>query len=146
LARSAYGTNRRIGEAGVSIARLESLTLLNATPQTLDTPSKPESEYRSAKRPPNIPELPVQASAETAAKTIVEMGAHVTIIDKNLDQLRELDNIFLSKIATLASSAYMVHDAIEGGVNTYAGKLTYQVVAFSQGRDYTALDQLVSLG
>src|SRR5207253_8969463 len=29
LARSAYGASRRIGEAGISIARLESLTLLN---------------------------------------------------------------------------------------------------------------------
>jgi alanine dehydrogenase len=40
------------------------------------------------------------------------MGAHVTIIDNNLDRLRELDDIFLSKISTLASSAYMIHDAI----------------------------------
>ncbi|MFL6546701.1 MAG: alanine dehydrogenase, partial [Candidatus Udaeobacter sp.] len=42
----------------------------------------------------------------------VGMGAHVTIIDNNLDRLRELDDIFLSKISTLASSAYMIHDAI----------------------------------
>src|SRR6266849_3669145 len=34
LARSAYGTSRRIGEAGISVARLESLTLLNAIPLT----------------------------------------------------------------------------------------------------------------
>jgi alanine dehydrogenase len=47
-----------------------------------------------------------------AAKIAVGMGAHVTIIDNNLDRLRELDDIFLSKIATLASSAYMIHDAI----------------------------------
>jgi alanine dehydrogenase len=47
-----------------------------------------------------------------AAKIAVGMGAHVTIIDSNLDRLRELDDIFLSKIATLASSAYMIHDAI----------------------------------
>jgi alanine dehydrogenase len=189
-----------------------------------------------------------------AAKIAVGMGAHVTIIDNNLDRLRELDDIFLSKISTLASSAYMIHDAVsqadliigavlvpgaaaprlvtrsmlkdvadgavvvdvavdqggcvetthptthsdptyyvEGvlhycvanmpgavprtstfaltnatlpyalklanfgfkaavesdkdlaaGVNTYAGKLTYQAVATSQGREYTALDQLVN--
>jgi alanine dehydrogenase len=189
-----------------------------------------------------------------AAKIAVGMGAHVTIIDNNLDRLRELDDIFLSKIATLASSAYMIHDAVsqadlivgavlvpgaaaprlvtrsmlkdvtdgavvvdvavdqggcvetthptthsdpifyvEGvlhycvanmpgavprtstfaltnstlpyalklanhgfetavasdaglkkGVNTYAGKLTYEAVALSQGRDYTPLDQLLS--
>ena len=47
-----------------------------------------------------------------AAKIAVGMGAHVTIIDSNLDRLRELDDIFLSKISTLASSAYMIHDAI----------------------------------
>jgi alanine dehydrogenase len=47
-----------------------------------------------------------------AAKMAVGMGAHVTIIDNNLDRLRELDDIFLSKISTLASSAYMIQDAI----------------------------------
>jgi alanine dehydrogenase len=47
-----------------------------------------------------------------AAKIAVGMGAHVTIIDRELDRLRELDDIFLSKISTLASSAYMIHDAI----------------------------------
>src|SRR6266404_881175 len=127
LARSAYGTSRRIGDAGISVARLESLTLLNATPITFalrvpllvrhrhaPTPAsggrqinteQPESEYCLARLATNIPELPVRASAETAATITVEMGAHVTIIDNNLDRLRELDGIFLSKIATLASSA-----------------------------------------
>jgi alanine dehydrogenase len=47
-----------------------------------------------------------------SAKIAVGMGAHVTIIDSNLDRLRELDDIFLTKISTLASSAYMIHDAI----------------------------------
>ena len=47
-----------------------------------------------------------------AAKIAVGMGAHVTIIDNNLDRLRELDDIFLTKISTLASSAYMIHDAV----------------------------------
>src|SRR5258708_32929951 len=59
LARSAYGTSRRIGEAGVSVARLESLTLLNAIPLTFDTqranlnPStlgKTSTEYTRASR------------------------------------------------------------------------------------------------
>jgi alanine dehydrogenase len=184
------------------------------------------------------------------------MGAHVTIIDNNLDRLRELDDIFLSKISTLASSAYMIHDAIsdadlivgavlvpgaaaprlvtrsmlkdvpngsvivdvavdqggcietthptthsnptyyvegvlhycvanmpgavprtstfaltnatlpyalklanqgfltaitgdpglKAGVNTYAGRLTYEAVAVDQGREYTPLDQLIGAG
>jgi alanine dehydrogenase len=47
-----------------------------------------------------------------AAKIAVGMGAHVTMIDNNLERLRELDDIFLSKISTLASSAYMIQDAI----------------------------------
>jgi alanine dehydrogenase len=47
-----------------------------------------------------------------SAKIAVGMGAHVTIIDRDLDRLRELDDIFLTKISTLASSAYMIHDAI----------------------------------
>src|ERR1044072_594553 len=47
-----------------------------------------------------------------AAKSAVGMGANVTIIDKDLDRLRELDDIFLSKISTLASSAYMIPDAV----------------------------------
>ncbi|QQS43085.1 MAG: alanine dehydrogenase [Acidobacteriota bacterium] len=47
-----------------------------------------------------------------AAKMAVGLGAHVTIIDKNLDRLRELDDIFLSKIQTLASSRYQIHEAI----------------------------------
>ncbi|HUF05436.1 MAG TPA: alanine dehydrogenase [Aridibacter sp.] len=47
-----------------------------------------------------------------AAKMAVGLGAHVTIIDINLDRLRELDDIFLSKIQTLASSRYQIHEAI----------------------------------
>ncbi|MEJ7710550.1 MAG: FAD-dependent oxidoreductase [Pyrinomonadaceae bacterium] len=54
-----------------------------------------------------------------AAKIAVGMGAHVTIIDSNLDRLRELDDIFLSRITTLASSAYAIHDAVSAGRPDY---------------------------
>ncbi len=47
-----------------------------------------------------------------AAKMAVGMGAQVTIIDSNLDRLRELDDIFLSKVSTLASSTYAIQGAI----------------------------------
>jgi len=47
-----------------------------------------------------------------AAKIAVGMGAQVTIIDKDLDRLRELDDIFLSRITTLASNSYSIHEAI----------------------------------
>lgn len=48
-----------------------------------------------------------------AAKVAVGMGAMVTIIDKNLDQLRYLDDIFGSQIRTLVSNAYNIWQAIE---------------------------------
>lgn len=47
-----------------------------------------------------------------AAKMAVGLGAHVTIIDKNLERLRQLDDIFLSKVQTLASSRYAIEEAI----------------------------------
>jgi alanine dehydrogenase len=47
-----------------------------------------------------------------AAKMAVGLGAKVTIIDINLDRLRQLDDIFLSKVQTLASSSYAIHEAI----------------------------------
>ncbi len=47
-----------------------------------------------------------------AAKMAVGLGAKVTIVDKNLDRLRQLDDIFLSKVQTLASSSYAIEEAI----------------------------------
>lgn len=47
-----------------------------------------------------------------AAKMAIGLGAHVTIIDRNLDRLRQLDDIFLSKVQTLASSPYAIREAI----------------------------------
>jgi alanine dehydrogenase len=47
-----------------------------------------------------------------AAKMAVGLGAHVTIIDRSLDRLRQLDDIFLSKVQTVASSRYAIHEAI----------------------------------
>ncbi len=47
-----------------------------------------------------------------AAKMAVGLGAKVTIIDRNLDRLRQLDDIFLSKVQTLASSRFQIEEAI----------------------------------
>jgi alanine dehydrogenase len=47
-----------------------------------------------------------------AAKMAVGLGAKVTIIDRDLDRLRQLDDIFLSKVQTLASSRYAIEEAI----------------------------------
>ncbi|MGE0131328.1 MAG: alanine dehydrogenase [Blastocatellales bacterium] len=46
-------------------------------------------------------------------KMAVGLGANVVVLDKNLDRLRYLDDIFSSKIKTLVSNPYTVKEAIE---------------------------------
>ncbi len=43
-----------------------------------------------------------------AAKMALGLGAHVAIIDRNLNRLRELDDIFNGQVVTLASNAWTV--------------------------------------
>jgi len=45
-------------------------------------------------------------------KMAVGLGANVTVLDKNLDRLRYLDDIFGAKIKTLMSNNYNVQEAI----------------------------------
>lgn len=47
-----------------------------------------------------------------AAKIAVGLGAHVTIIDKNLGRLREIDDIYSSQVVTLASNLYTIREAL----------------------------------
>lgn len=47
-----------------------------------------------------------------AAKIAVGMGAKVTIVDLNLNRLRELDDIFNGKLFTLASNSYNIARAV----------------------------------
>ena len=47
-----------------------------------------------------------------AAKMAVGLGAHVTIIDKNLDRLRQLDDIYSSTVVTLASNILTVRESL----------------------------------
>lgn len=47
-----------------------------------------------------------------AMQMAVGMGARVTVIDKNVDRLRQLDLVFGNRIATLYSSAQSVEDAV----------------------------------
>ncbi|MEO7028020.1 MAG: alanine dehydrogenase [Acidobacteriaceae bacterium] len=47
-----------------------------------------------------------------AAKIALGMGARVTLVDLNLNRLRELDDIFSGRIYTLASNAYNVERAV----------------------------------
>ncbi len=48
-----------------------------------------------------------------AAKIALGMGAHVTLIDKNLNRLRELDDIFGGQIVTLASNAWTIGENLK---------------------------------
>jgi alanine dehydrogenase len=48
------------------------------------------------------------------------------------------------KLANLGFKAAVLADSgLAEGVNTYAGKLTYQAVALAQGREFTPLGQLL---
>lgn len=47
-----------------------------------------------------------------SAKMAVGLGAHVSILDINLNRLRELDDIYSSQIVTLASSGWTIREAL----------------------------------
>lgn len=48
-----------------------------------------------------------------AAKMAVGMGAHVIIIDKNLNRLRQLDDIFNNQVVTLASNSWTIRESLK---------------------------------
>lgn len=48
-----------------------------------------------------------------AAKIAIGMGAHVTIIDRNLNRLRELDDIFNGQVVTLASNSWTISENLK---------------------------------
>jgi alanine dehydrogenase len=48
-----------------------------------------------------------------AAKIAVGMGAHVTIIDRNLNRLRQLDDIFNGEVVTLASNVWTISENLK---------------------------------
>jgi len=47
-----------------------------------------------------------------AAKIALGMGAHVTVLDNNLRQLRYIDDVFLGRVATLASNSITIADSV----------------------------------
>src|SRR5580700_4472570 len=47
-----------------------------------------------------------------AAKVAVGLGAHVTIIDHDLERLRNLDDIYSSQVVTLASNTLTIRDSL----------------------------------
>lgn len=47
-----------------------------------------------------------------AAKMACGLGANVTIVDRNLNRLRELDDIYSNSIRTLASNTYTIREGV----------------------------------
>jgi len=47
-----------------------------------------------------------------AAKIACGLGANVTIIDRNLNRLRELDDVYFNSIRTLASNTYTIRETV----------------------------------
>ncbi len=47
-----------------------------------------------------------------AAKIACGLGANVTLIDRNLNRLRELDDIYFNSIRTLASNTYTIRESV----------------------------------
>jgi len=62
--------------------------------------------------PANVLILGGGTAGYNAAKVAHGMGAHVTIIDKNLNRLRELDDIFNSQVVTLACNARIIGETL----------------------------------
>ncbi len=63
--------------------------------------------------PANIVVLGGGVVGTNAAKIAVGMGAHVTVIDRNLNRLRELDDIFSGQIVTLASNVFTISETLK---------------------------------
>ena len=60
--------------------------------------------------PANVVILGGGVVGHNACKMAVGMGAHVIIIDRNLDRLRELDDIYSSHVVTMASNAWTIRE------------------------------------
>jgi alanine dehydrogenase len=62
--------------------------------------------------PANVVILGGGVVGTNAARIASGMGAHVTIIDRNLQRLRELDDIFNGMVVTLASNTYTITESL----------------------------------
>jgi len=63
--------------------------------------------------PANVVILGGGVVGHNACKIAVGMGANVTIIDKNLNRLRELDDIYNSEVITLASNPWTISESLK---------------------------------
>jgi len=62
--------------------------------------------------PANVAVIGGGVVGHNAAKMACGLGANVTIIDRNLNRLRELDDIYSNSIRTLASNTYTIREAV----------------------------------
>ena len=62
--------------------------------------------------PANVAILGGGVVGHQAAKVAVGIGAHVSIIDRDLERLRDLDDIYSSQVVTLASNFYTIREAV----------------------------------
>ena len=62
--------------------------------------------------PANVCILGGGVVGHNAAKIAVGMGANVTIVDRNLERLRDLDDIYSSQVVTLASNAWTIRETL----------------------------------
>jgi alanine dehydrogenase len=62
--------------------------------------------------PANVAILGGGVVGVNAAKIAVGMGAHVTIIDRSLNRLRHLDDVFNSQVVTLASNSWTIAETV----------------------------------
>jgi alanine dehydrogenase len=62
--------------------------------------------------PANVLVLGGGVVGHNAIKMACGLGANVTVIDRNINRLRELDDIYSSAILTLASNTYTIREAV----------------------------------
>jgi alanine dehydrogenase len=65
-------------------------------------------------RPASVVVIGGGVSGQHAAQIAVGMGAQVTVLDKNIARLRQIDAIYQGRIQTVASNAYEIERAVLG--------------------------------
>jgi len=90
-----------------------------------------------------------------AAKIALGMGAHVVIIDRNLNRLRQLDDIFGPRVITLASNSWTISetlrtaDLVVGAVlipGAYAPKVVRRAMIANMKRGAVVVDVAIDQG
>jgi len=101
----------RVGQAGgysAAFTMMQSLGLLPITASAASTVEQPAGSGKGT----SVVILGGGIVGTNAAKIAVGMGAHVTIIDRNLNRLRQLDDIYSSQVVTLASNSFTIRDTL----------------------------------